>query len=427
LTVVTRRGRWGFGAVLLLVAAGLLGGQAWRAVSRAAERRPMAPGGSVAAAISPPAELAKPAASALSVDLPASAAQAGDSKRPATAEATPGTVEFCGYGRMSREAFEAALAEEQAPAWVEAVNAQHETQRQTLLKRLAAGSAPQRVAAALLSEDVAGAAQIAASTDDPLAYQLALSACRRDAAYRASVAWQQAWLKTPAASGVGPADLLKPPPGPEPGHCAALSLERLEAMAPDAALPWLLRLSDARDRKDDTGVSEALYQLVQRPGLRFKPRALSGVVADLVGDEPTPGDTLALTAALDRDFASALDGSLANIGRVCRDEDLRDANRRQLCERFVRQMSDHATELLDGAVLYNLENRLGLSHGPMSLSPQERDRMMHAMGERGFAVAVEPSCANFRRSGQAVMGMARQGEIAYWRAQAKRPAASAPR
>jgi len=320
----------------------------------------------------------------------------------------------------------AATAEAGQPsASAQAIDAQYRVDRAALLQRLASGSARQRVAAALLDEDVEAAAQLAASTDDPVAYQIALAACRRDSAYRAAVARQQAWLKTPAASGVPPPDIRQP--GPVPHNCAALSVERLEAMAPGDALPWLMRLSDARDRGDEAGVSQALYQIGQRSRLRFKARAFSGAVADLVGDEPTPGETMALTTAVGQDMLSSMDASLASVGRACRAESLRDANRRQLCEQVARQMGSQASEVMEARVLYSLEERLGLPHGPASLPRDEGERLTRMMSEPGAAFLSEPSCANFARAGKQIVALAREGELAYLRARVQKAAASAPR
>lgn len=358
--------------------------------------------------------------------VPSTAALAG-ARLPASVAAKPpaGTLEICGYGRVSHDEMAAAEADNKRPAWAEAVNARYEAERAALVERLAAGSSRQRVAAALLGEDVDAAARIAAATDDPIAYQIALAACRRDVAYRQAVATQQAWLKTPAASGIAPADLMQP--GPVPHQCAALSLERLEAMAPDDALPWLMHLGDARARGDEAAVSQALYQVAQHGQLRFKTRALSGVVAELVGEEPTPGEMLALAAAAGKDQISAIDGSWGDVARTCRPEDLRDANRRQLCERVVRQMPGRAGDVLGARLLYALEDRLGLPHGPASMTREEGGRLFEMLGAQSMDWVAEPSCANFSRAGRQLVNLARQGELAYLRARVKASPASAPR
>ncbi len=420
---MSRRWRRAAVALLAVAATGLLGWQALRPEApRTAPAMPvLEPRIPESAVVAPAASDAVPAAS------PASTVALVGTRQPASAAVSPspGTLEICGYGRVSRDEMAAAEADNKRPAWAEAVNARFEAERAALVERLAAGSSRQRVAAALMGEDVEAAAQIAAATDDPVAYQIALAACRRDVAYRQAVATQQAWLKTPAASGIAPADLM--PPGPVPHQCAALSLERLEAMAPDDALPWLMRLGDARARGDEAAVSQALYQVAQHGQLRFKTRALSGVVAELVGEEPTPGEMLALAAAAGKDQISAIDGSWVDVARACRPEDLRDANRRQLCERVVRQMPGRAGDVLGARVLYALEDRLGLPHGPASMTREEGGRLFEMLGAQSMDWVAEPSCANFSRAGRQLVNLARQGELAYLRARVKALPASTPR
>ena len=378
-----------------------------------------------AVASSEPQVGGRPSAESDAVLADALAAVAPADANPPAAAASkmpPGTIEVCGYGPVSREAL-AAVEEGQPPAWMQAVDAKYEAERQALLKRLAGGSTRQRVAAALLGDDVQAAAQIAVGTDDPIAYQIALMACRRDEAYRQVVARQRAWLKTPAASGVAQSELREP--GPQPSNCAALGVERLEAMAPGETLPALMRLTDAMDRSDEAGVSQALYQIAQRSRQRLKARALSAAVADAVGDEPAPGETMALSSAVSQDMMSSTTDSLGSLYRVCRNESLRDANRRQLCEQVVRQMGGQASEVLEASALYTLETRLGLPHGPLSLPREESQRLMQAMGEQSERWLSAPSCANLSGAGKQVIGLARQGELAYLRAQVRKAPASA--
>ncbi len=420
---MSRRWRWAAVALLAVAATGLLGWEALR--SEASRAAPPVPAS--VPLIPQPAGAAPAASGAVPAGSPASSVAHAGATPPASvaAKPNPGTLEICGYGRVSRDEMAAAEADNKLPAWAEAVNARYEAERAALVERLAAGSSRQRVAAALLGEDVEAAARIAAATDDPVAYQIALAACRRDVAFRRAAATQQAWLKTPAASGIAPADLMLP--GPVPHQCAALSLERLEAMAPDDALPWLMRLSDARARGDEAAVSQALYQVAQHAQLRYRTRALSGVVAELVGEEPRPGETLALSTAVGRDMFSAADSSWSGVARSCRKEDLRDANRRQLCEQVVKQMAGRVGEILDARVLYSLEERLGLPHGPLSLTREEGDRLLKVMGQQGMDWLADPSCANFSRAGRQLVNLARHSELAYLRAQVKPSPASTPR
>jgi hypothetical protein len=408
--------RWG-GAGLLLLAAGLLGHRvlvpqqgAGASPSASVPARAEAATSIAAGRERPPAP---PATAPASVTV-----QAGSSGASAPSE----FVDVCGHGRVRRDELDHADGSQPA-AWLRAIDAQYRQERDRLLRQLGAGSERQRVAAAVLGEDVPAAARIAASTTDAMAYRLALQACRREAGYRAGYAAQQAWLKTPAASGISPTEI--PPPGPESSACTALTLERLEQLDPGDALPWVVRLSDSANRRDATGVAQALYQLGQRPRRAGPARPLTTIAAELIGAEPSPGEAMWLSIATGRDMTFLIDASIGSVGRVCRAEDLRDANRRQLCEQVARQMPAMVGELMESRLLHGLEERLGLAHSPQAVGRDEAERLQKAMSQDRMRWMQDPSCASFSRDGQQLVALARQGELAFLRAASRgQPAAA---
>ncbi|MGQ3051273.1 MAG: hypothetical protein ACT6S0_05780 [Roseateles sp.] len=148
------------------------------------------------------------------------------------------------------------------PAWLQTLEAQSEQEMAAVQQRLAAGSLKQRVAAAALRGDADAAALMAMGTDDAGVYRMALRACRKDAGARRAHAGVRAMPPASAASGFVLPEM--PALGPVPHACAALSLERLEQLAPDDAWPWLARLNDSISRRDEAGISQALYQIAQR-------------------------------------------------------------------------------------------------------------------------------------------------------------------
>lgn len=328
-------------------------------------------------------------------------------------------VDVCGVGRVRRSELERS-DDQPAPAWAQLLERQSEVSLADALKRLDAGSVKQRVAGAALRGDAQTAAQLAASAEDAGIYRLALRACRKDAVYRrayVNAGQLRAQLAASAAGGFQMPEMAAP--GPVPDACTALNLERLELLDPDDAWPSLVRLSDAQQRGDEAGVSQALYQLAQRRRLAVSTRALSATLADVVGAEPTPGEAWALFVAVGTDMASTFDASLPNIARACRSESLRDANRRHLCEQVARRMPDMVAEVLESRVLHALEARLGLPHSPQALSREQAERGMKAMGEDSMRWMDEPTCANISGMGRQVVKLARQGELAWLRAHLK--------
>lgn len=414
--------RWGLAVLLLALAASPL-------IRHQFGRQPAAsPPDAAASSASAPADAAPAASSPVPASRPLSPARdaAASTVAPvaSVASAPAGWVELCGHGRVSREEWQYQEGQG-ATALMQSAAAHYEVQRAEVIKRLEAGSLPQRVAAALLREDVEAGASLAASTDDPLAYQLAFEACRRDASYRASVATQRAWLAASAASGGAWPEMPTPPALPT--ACAALSLERLELLDGGSVATWFIRLSDSLGRKDETGISQALYQIAQRPRGSARPRPLTATVAEVVGADPNPGEVMALSAATNFDLQSLLDRPAMGVGRVCSAGALRDANRRQLCERVVPRLAELTEDILGARVLGNLEERLGLPPSRQSLSKADGDRLMKIMGEDSLLWLEEPSCASFGRAGKMLVALSRQGELAYLRDRLKAGAGPATR
>lgn len=408
---MTRRPLW---LLLAGVLAALVAGVAlWRAERAAVEPARPAPsavvGGHVTSAPAP-ADSVTAAVAAIAASVPLAASSP--------------FIEVCGHGRVLRSELEPREGQP-PPAWTEEVDRQLQQAQAQMLKRLDAGAVKQRVAAALLREDVQAAARLVTQTDDAVAYRLALRACRKDAHYRAAYAAHQAIAPAFAASGIVLAEL--PPPGALPTACAALTLERMEMLSPDDAWPALIRLNDAGTRRDEAAAAQALYQLAQRPMQAYGARPLSDVLAEAVGAEPTMGEALLLMTAASSDLATRLEGSPGSVMQACRPPQLGDANRRQLCEQVARRLPDITTELADARQLHRLEERLALPHSRQSISSAEMEKVHEALGKDGQAWMEEPTCANFTRAGQQFAALARQGELAYARARLKESGAATAR
>ncbi len=416
-----RRGwrRVGLGLLLAAMGAGLLGWQARRPSQAAMPVMASAPRVAAGPATAAPAPASRPEAA---IEALAGAASAPSQLK---AEAPKEFIDVCGVGRIRRSELERG-DDRQEPAWVQALSRQGEQSLSDVVERLDAGSRRQRVAAAVLRGDADAAAQLAASTDDAKAYRMALQACRRDISYRQAYAYQK--RVPPAASAAS--GFVMPQmaaPGPAPNACAALNLDRLALLDPDDAWPWLVRLDDAHAKADDAAVSQALYQVAQRRRLSGNNRMITAAMSEVVGAEPTPGETWALVSAVGTDMASAMQGSLLSIGRPCRAEALRDANRRQLCEQVARRMPDMAAEAMDSRVLHALEERLGLPHSPQALFREDTDRALRGMAEESGRWMDEPTCTNVSSMGRHLLKLAREGELAGMRAFLRSSPASAPR
>lgn len=354
-------------------------------------------------------------------------AAAVSASSPLKADPSREFIDVCGVGQVRREELERGEGQPE-PAWSRELNRLSEQGLSDMLKRLDAGSVRQRVAAAVLRRDAQAAAQLAVTINDAGTYRLALRACRQDTAYRAHYVYanqQRARFAAAAASGFDTPELAAP--GPVPDACAALNLERLELLDQGDAWPWLARLHDAVTRADEAGISQALYQVAQRPRLSANMRALSATVAEVAGAEPTLSEAWALVLAVGTDMAATSDGMLLDVGRPCRGDALKDANRRQLCEQVAQRMPGMVSEAIDALTLHGLEQRLGLQHSPQALSREDVDRGLKAMVDDGARWMEEPTCASFSRMGQQVAKLAREGELSSIRAHLKATPASALR
>jgi hypothetical protein len=410
---------WPLGLLLMGGAAGLLVWQA-RQPGQSAVAAPELPSSAAVAHVAALPALARQPEAA-SAGLTTHAASS-----PLQSKVAKEFVDVCGVGRIRRSELEPGEGQSE-PVWSHELNRLNEQGLSDMLKRLDAGSLRQRVAAAALRGDAQTAAQLAAGSDDVNAYRIALQACRKDQGYRSAylLTKQQAQLAASAASGLEMPEFK--PPGPLPSACAGINLERLESFDPGDAWPWLLRLSDAITRNDQTGVSQALYQVAQRSRLSANARILSATMAEVVGPEPTPGESWALASALGTDMMSLGDVSPINVARPCSVDALKDANRRQLCEQVVRRMPGMVKEGIDARALHVLEERLGIAHSPEALSREDLDRRLKGIGEESMQWMAEPTCANFSKMGQLVVHLTRNGELAMMRAQLKAVPASGPR
>jgi len=411
------RRRWRWAALGLLLIAGTGGGLLAARMGRpAAPQRGPEPA-AASAAVGFTSSSMRPPAGLPGLPLPATAASSG---LPAAADKE--FVEVCGLGRMKRTDLERREGEP-PPAWLSEWEQQPLQQMGAVVGRLSAGSVRQRVAAAVINGDVQAAAALATSTTDAAAYRLALRACRHDASQRSLRAYWQTQPLPPAASAASVPEL--PPPGPLPTACAALTVEKLEALDPASAWPAVARLQDSLAQGDPAGVTQALYQFAQGQRTAPSPRALSAVLADVVGAEPSRAEATALVVVLGKDLAQT-DFAHSSISRACSREALVDANRRQLCEQTVRRLPEMTTELIEAGLLHSLEQRLGLPHSAQALSQNERSRVQEALAQDSNRWFEEPSCANFAGMGRLLLTLSRHGELAHARELLKKPA-SAPR
>jgi hypothetical protein len=206
-----------------------------------------------------------------------------------------------------------------------------------------------------------------------------------------------------------------------------MSAERWAQLDPADGRPWLATLADAMTRRDAAAAEAALYQFGQRSRLAAQP--LLPLVGQALGGEPDAADTQLLFKVQGLQAMAAGRDEFALL-RACSAASLADGNHRQLCERAAGVMAGQAGTLADNAVARVLYERLGrpLPAGLMTRAEQDRATSL-AMAEV-LAIAEDPGCATWRRTGRALLEQAARGELAHLRsrlaAASAASAASAP-
>lgn len=246
--------------------------------------------------------------------------------------------------------------------------------------RLAAGNDHQQVAARLLMNDSDGAALLAERSSDPLAYQLALTACGYDRE--------------------------------KPSRCTRLNARRWAELDPTDARPWLRLLEEAQQRKDAAGVEAALREAAARPRLsrgEWLLEAQAVAVADAVPDAEELGHAL---LAINGIYFGMPSLEMGAPFRACRSEALKDNPARLgQCSVLARQSLANATSLSDALLAQKLADRVGLPREQQAYDAA----MLKAAQERWTAHALDSlgaDCAALRRWKQLSVERAASGELA---------------
>jgi hypothetical protein len=370
------------GLALLALLAGL-GVERWRSSSSpAAAAREVGVLPTAGAASTPRATPVAPASSVAGAAPSASAsgiAVAGPFDR-----IPPEGLQVCGGGRVTADEVRRWQSDPVAgQTWLDQQEAslmQRASVSMTRLAgRLAAGGAPQQVAARLLMGDLDGAAAIAAPSTDPLAYQMALTAC---GGHR----------------------------GRDAPACSRLSAQHWAALDPTNARPWLRMLDEAQLRDDAAAVDAALAEVAARPRLSpgtFLLEAQLVAVADL---EPDP-------ALLTRVLATAIGTDLAMpwvdvsaVTRACFKDPAAAARRLPLCRQAAQQLLAASSDLLEASIARKLAERTGVPKSAQAHDEATLRAAQLALAEDA-AEQTGLDCASLKRMTQASKRRAAVGEL----------------
>lgn len=292
-------------------------------------------------------------------------------------------VEVCGAGRFPREDVEdwtPAVATPE-PSWMQSLNRRKDVALSRLAARLAAGSERDQVAGRLLMGDADGAALIAARTGDAAAYRLALSACKSHAAIQAAPS------------------------------CRALTVEAWARLDPEDARPWMRIMTEAMAERDELAASEALDQVLRRSKRSPTGDFMAAVAAGQAAVDDPAGMGMAMIQVIGQEAALPI-WDASGFGRFCSTDRVKEASRRDRCERIARWQFVHADSMLEAMQALNLADRVGL---PADQRPYTKEALQLAMDQ---ALAPEVTgllgydCASLRRMADWSLQRAQRGELA---------------
>jgi hypothetical protein len=196
-------------------------------------------------------------------------------------------------------------------------------------------------------------AKISASTSDPRVYALGFMTC----------------ASPPQASG---------------DACQMLSAAQWARLDPGNAEPWLYALSQAAKSKDAAGVQDALFHIAtsQRSELHYM-EPTGTLLSKLPDDESSSLAVLSLAyESAGAQAALALPG-YADVLRLCRGSELRDANRRQVCQSIAETFSLRSDTMIEHTIGAAMGERLGW---PVAVTDRMRgERAMYEKSGKGSA------------------------------------------
>jgi len=194
------------------------------------------------------------------------------------------------------------------------------------------------------------------------------------------------------------------------GDCALLSAEQWARLDPGNAAPWQEVFAAAQQRRDTASANEALHRIATSQRSELRMFDLLRMILEVAPDDDASQNGVFMLAGQVFGVQAAWPfPAYQPLVSACRQDMLRDSNRRQTCEAIA--------ELLAQKSDTSIERGIGISLGGQLGWPAERTERMRAeqMAYSSSAhVAIEArdamSCAAVRRSNEQVRRVARLGE-----------------
>jgi hypothetical protein len=201
------------------------------------------------------------------------------------------------------------------------------------------------------------------------------------------------------------------------GMCRMLSADQWARLEPSNAMAWLHAAADAKLRRDEAAVAEAMY----RVSLAGKSDARQGALASTVLAKLPPEADLLARVGLALELAK-LDAKaelpLVAASQYCGANEMRDANRQQVCASVANVLTKRGGTLAEATLGTSIGERAGWSAERVLAAAEEHDAIaqLSAVGLAGEAW----SCNGLALALSRIHESARQGELAMMRTALKR-------
>jgi hypothetical protein len=201
------------------------------------------------------------------------------------------------------------------------------------------------------------------------------------------------------------------------GMCRMLSSDQWARLEPANAMAWLQVAADAKLRRDEAAVAEAMH----RVSLAGRSDARQGSLVSAVLAKLPPEADLLARVGLALDLAK-LDARaelpLAAASQYCGVNETRDANRQQVCASVASVLTKRGGTLAEAALGASIGDRVGWSAERLAAAAEEHDAIaqLAAAGLSGEAWGCNGMALALSR----IHESARQGELATLRTALKR-------
>lgn len=204
------------------------------------------------------------------------------------------------------------------------------------------------------------------------------------------------------------------------GACRLLSADQWARLEPANAVAWLHVAADAQVRRDAAAVAEALYRVAHAPKSDARRGALVSVVLARV---PPEADLLARTS-LAVDLArldTRAELPLVAASQHCGVNEVRDANRAQVCSGVAELLSRRGSTLAEASLGVSIGERVGWPSERVAAASEERDALSQLGTTPSATSSANPwSCSALTRTLAHLTETSRHGELATLRSALKR-------